>query len=154
MAGKFALTASLSLAALLMASAAALAAPEKIMTRDSPSYGTYLASESGQAVYLFTADSKDKSACEGACAKAWPPVMTSGAPEAGPGVDASLLGTIPRDGGMQVTYDGKPLYYFIRDTAAGMTAGEGITHFGGSWYLAAPNGKEIEKQAAKKTGSW
>jgi predicted lipoprotein with Yx(FWY)xxD motif len=145
MAAKPALTASLSLAVLLAASAAALAAPEKIVTRDSSSYGTYLTSEDGHAVYLFTADSKDKSACEGACAKAWPPVMTSGAPVAGPGVAASMLGTIPRDGGMQVTYDGMPLYYFIRDKTAGTTAGEGINHFGGSWYLVAPNGKEIQK---------
>lgn len=145
MAAKFALAASLSLAALLAASAAAFAAPEKIVTRDSSTYGTYLTSETGHAVYLFTADSKDKSACEGSCAKAWPPVMTSGAPVAGPGVDASMLGTISRDGSMQVTYDGKPLYYFIRDKTAGTTAGEGINHFGGSWYLVAPNGKGIQK---------
>jgi predicted lipoprotein with Yx(FWY)xxD motif len=151
---KVAVVASLSAGAVLMVSAAAFATPAKIVTRTSSSYGTYLAAKDGHAVYFFTADAKDKSACTADCAKAWPPVMTSGAPKAGRGVEASLLGTIPRNGGMQVTYDGKPLYYFVGDTSSKMAAGEGVNHFGGTWYLAAPNGKDIQKQAAKKGGGW
>ncbi|MGH7119705.1 MAG: COG4315 family predicted lipoprotein [Acetobacteraceae bacterium] len=136
---------SLTLGALLAASAAAPAAePEKLVTQHSASFGTYLSDDDGHAAYLFTADSKGKSVCEGACAKAWPPMMTSGAPVAGPGVDAKLLGTIPRGGGMQVTYDGMPLYYYVGDNGAGSTAGEGIKHFGGEWYLLAPNGGKID----------
>ena len=154
MIGRAAATASFSLAVLLAAGAAALAGPAKLVTRNNASYGTYLSDEDGHAIYLFTADSKSRSACQDACAKAWPPMMTSGAPVAGPGVNAALLGTIPRDGGMQVTYGGMPLYYFVGDKGAGSIAGQGINHFGGEWYLVAPNGQEIEKQAAKKTGSW
>jgi predicted lipoprotein with Yx(FWY)xxD motif len=153
MAAKAALAASLSLAALLATSAVALAGPEKLVTQNNASYGSYLSNDDGHAVYLFTADSKGKSACQGACAQAWPPMMTSGAPLAGAGVDASLLGAIPRDGGTQVTYAGRPLYYFAGDKRAGSTAGQGINHFGGAWYLVAPNGKEIEKEVAKKSGS-
>lgn len=144
MATKTAVTASLVLTALLASGATALAGPEKLVTQHSTSHGTYLSDDDGHAVYLFTADSNGKSACEGACAKAWPPMMTSGAPLAGPGVEAGLLGTIPRQGGMQVTYHGMPLYYFAGDKRAGSTAGQGINHFGGEWYLVAPNGREIE----------
>ncbi|MGH7156215.1 MAG: COG4315 family predicted lipoprotein, partial [Acetobacteraceae bacterium] len=86
------------------------------------------------------------SACNDACATAWPPMMTSGAPIAGTGVMGGMLGTIQRTGGSQVTYDGKPLYYFVGDHSAGTVAGQGITHFGGSWYLVSPRGMAVEKK--------
>jgi Secreted repeat of unknown function len=59
-------------------------------------------------------------------------------------VEASALGTIANGSAQQVTYDGHPLYYFIRDKSAGSTAGEGITHFGGSWYVLSPAGNGIQ----------
>jgi hypothetical protein len=59
-------------------------------------------------------------------------------------VEASALGTIANGSAQQVTYHGHPLYYFIRDKSAGSTAGEGITHFGGSWYVISPAGKGIQ----------
>ena len=56
-------------------------------------------------------------ACSGACAQAWPPLITKGAPKAGDGVKASLLGTTKRDDGtLEVTYDGHPLYYYAGDS--------------------------------------
>ena len=147
-------SASLALAALLVTGSAALAGPEEIVTRTGSAYGTYLADDDGHAVYLFTADGKGQSACHDACAKAWPPMMTSGAPIAGSGVNAAMLATTPRGGGTQVTYAGRPLYYFAGDKGPGSTAGQGISHFGGEWYLVGPNGKAIEKQTAKSSGSW
>lgn len=145
MALKSAVSASLALAVLLVTGSAALAGPEELVTRTSSAHGTYLADDDGHAVYLFTADGKGKSACHDACAKAWPPMMTSGAPISGSGVNAAMLTTIPRDGGMQVTYAGQPLYYFAGDKGPGNTAGQGISHFGGEWYLVGSNGKAIEK---------
>jgi predicted lipoprotein with Yx(FWY)xxD motif len=54
--------------------------------------------------------------CQGFCSLIWPPVLTSGRPEAGPGVDQDKLGvTVRQDGTRQVTYEGKPLYLFTRD---------------------------------------
>jgi predicted lipoprotein with Yx(FWY)xxD motif len=144
MAGKVVAAASLSLVVLLAATGAAFAEQEKLMTQKSSSNGTYLSDDEGHAVYMFTADSKDMSKCTDACAKAWPPMMTSGAPIAESGVNTALLGTIPRDGSMQVTYAGMPLYYFSGDKAAGTTAGQGIDHFGGKWYLVAPAGQKID----------
>ncbi|MGO9886826.1 MAG: hypothetical protein ACLP0L_02755 [Solirubrobacteraceae bacterium] len=90
----------------------------------------------------------------GTCAKAWPPLLTKGNPTAGSGVDASDLGTTTRsDGTEQVTYKGHPLYYFVADTSAGSTKGEGSDGFGAKWWLVAPSGSEITAGAASATTS-
>ena len=121
----------------------AWSASVEITVHDKAPFGTYLTDGSGRTVYMFTADTKNTSACSGACTTPWPPVLTTGAPTAGSGVQASALGTIKRGNEEQVTYDGMPLYYFARDKSAGSTAGEGINHFGGSWYVVSPSGKGI-----------
>jgi len=68
-------------------------------------------------VYTSSADTGNRSACQAACAAVyWPPVLTSGRPLAGPGVDQNAVGTMVRpDGSHQVTYNGKPLYLFFGD---------------------------------------
>jgi predicted lipoprotein with Yx(FWY)xxD motif len=109
--------------------------------------GTFLVDSSGRALYLFEADKGDKSTCNGACAAAWPPLTTDGAPKAGDGVQASLLGTTKRDDGkMEVTYDGHPLYYFANDTAPGDIKGQGVDAFGAEWYVVGSNGKKLEDE--------
>jgi predicted lipoprotein with Yx(FWY)xxD motif len=108
--------------------------------------GTYLTDGSGKSLYLFAADSGGKSVCNGSCAAAWPPLTSSGAPTAGSGATASMLTTIKRDdGSTQVVYNGHPLYYYIGDTAAGDTTGQGINMFGGLWWLVTPAGAAIQK---------
>jgi predicted lipoprotein with Yx(FWY)xxD motif len=108
--------------------------------------GTILVDAKGRSLYLWEADKSDKSACSGACAQAWPPLTTTAKPQAGSGVQASLLGTTKRDDGtMEVTYDGHPLYYFSGDSAPGDTAGQGNKGFGAEWYVVGPNGKKVEK---------
>ena len=65
-------------------------------------------------VYRLTND--DGRACQRFCALIWQPVLTSGMPAAGKGVDQHALGVVVRaDGTRQVTYHGKPLYLFISD---------------------------------------
>ena len=67
-----------------------------------------------------------------------------GKPIAGPGVRASLLGTTKRrDGKLEVTYGGHPLYYFVTDRKPGQTTGQGVNQFGGPWWVISPAGKEI-----------
>ena len=63
--------------------------------------------DTGQAIYLFDIEKTPTPECYDACAEAWPPVLTDGAPVAAGGARADLLGTSPRtDGSMQVTYAG------------------------------------------------
>ena len=107
--------------------------------------GMALVDEDGKALYLWEADKNGTSTCTGPCAAAWPPVTTSGAPQAGSGVDKSLLSTVKRtDGTEQVTYNGHPLYYFVGDTAAGMAKGQGSKAFGASWYVLNAKGSKID----------
>ena len=105
--------------------------------------GQTLVDGQGRTLYLFEADTAGRSNCHGACASAWPPYLSSGAPEAGTGVTGGLLGTIPGDGGTQVTYHGHPLYHYVGDSQPGDTAGQGLDQFGAKWYVVAPGGDRI-----------
>lgn len=107
--------------------------------------GRVLVDAKGRTLYLFAADSGTKSTCNSAaCVQYWPPVLTTGTPQAGAGVKGSLLGTTKRqDGTTEVTYAGHPLYYFISDNKAGDVSGQGINGFGGAWYVVSPSGMRI-----------
>jgi predicted lipoprotein with Yx(FWY)xxD motif len=118
------------------------------------SRGAFLTDGSGRAVYDFLADSKNKSACSGACAAAWPPVVVTGQPTAGGAVTASGLSTITRsDGTKQVTYEGRPLYYFAGDTGPGMAKGQGLNGFGHLWWLLTPTGASLTGNVTISGGS-
>lgn len=106
--------------------------------------GTYLTGASGRALYIWVADSNGKSSCSGACASAWPPLTTKAPPTAGGSALASDLGMITRtDGSKQVTYKGRPLYYYAGDTGAGTTNGQGSNQFGAKWWLISPSGGTV-----------
>jgi predicted lipoprotein with Yx(FWY)xxD motif len=107
-------------------------------------YGPVLFGPEQRAIYLFDKESSDTSRCYGACAEAWPPVLTEGSPEAGDGVDAKLLGTTARDdGSTQVTYDGRPLYYYV-DDPRGQILCHGVEEFGGVWLAVQPDGNAVQ----------
>ena len=106
--------------------------------------GRILVDSKGITLYDFPPDKGTTSVCYGACAALWPPLLTKGKPVAGPGVRASLLGTTKRkDGKLEVTYNGHPLYYFVSDRKPGQTTGQGVNQFGGPWWVLSPAGKEI-----------
>jgi predicted lipoprotein with Yx(FWY)xxD motif len=124
------------------ASAAPIQGVAISMTKGSK--GAYLTSSSGRALYLWVADTGDKSNCAGACASVWPPLLTRAAPVASSGVNAADLGTTTRsDGTKQVTYKGHPLYYYVSDTGPRQTTGQGSNSFGAKWWLVAPTGAAI-----------
>ena len=111
--------------------------------------GRVLVDSQGRTLYLFEADKNGKSACSGACASAWPPLIATGSAAAGTGAKAKLLSTTKRsDGTMQATYDGHPLYLYEGDSGAGQTNGEGSKAFGAEWYVLAPTGKKVEKEGS------
>jgi len=120
------------------------AAAATIMVATDAKPGTILVDGNGKTVYLFVADKGTASSCYTSCATIWPPVLTTGAPIAGTGATASLLGTTTRtDGKVEVTYAGHPLYYFVQDKKAGDTTGQGINGFGGLWWVLSPAGAAI-----------
>lgn len=96
----------------------------------------------GYTLYRFTKDKGTTSTCYGACAKQWPPLVTEGKPN---GVDVvrSKMGTTKRkDGTIQVTYFGSPLYTYIGDKVTGEVKGNGVEAFGGTWYALKANGQD------------
>ena len=108
--------------------------------------GTILVDSKGITLYDFVKDKGTTSVCYSACAALWPPLLTTGKPIAGPGVRASLLGTTKRkDGKLEVTYGGHPLYYFVTDRKPGQTTGQGVNQFGGPWWVLSAAGKEIHR---------
>ena len=112
----------------------------------SDALGTFLTDDKGMTLYLFTKDTPNTSVCYDKCATAWPPLLTNGKPAAGDGVDASKLGTTTRkDGATQVTYNGWPLYYYFKDSAAGDVTGQDV---GNVWFVVSSSGDKIEAAEA------
>jgi predicted lipoprotein with Yx(FWY)xxD motif len=103
--------------------------------------GTHLVDGEGHTLYLSVLDGEDESTCTADCTQLWQPVLVDGEPEAGEGIDESLLGSFERedDLGTQVTYDGMPLYRFVADDA-GDTNGHGLAE---RWFAVDVDGGAI-----------
>jgi predicted lipoprotein with Yx(FWY)xxD motif len=106
-------------------------------------FGSIVGDGRGQAVYVFDKERAGRSECYGDCARAWPPVLTRGRPVVGKGVRGRLLGTVRRRGGSrQVTYRGRPLYYYA-DDAPGRVLCHDVREFGGLWLVIRPDGRPV-----------
>jgi predicted lipoprotein with Yx(FWY)xxD motif len=118
------------------------ARPHLVMVAPT-AYGSALVDRHGFALYRFTHDTGVASTCYGACADAWPPYLVPGKLARG-SADGGLVGTIRRtDGRLQVTYAGHPLYRYIGDRRPRQVLCQGVTEFGGGWYVVAPSGHLI-----------
>ena len=114
------------------------------LTAKSSSYGRVLFDGRGHVLYAFTRDAKGRSACYGTCAKRWPVYFAKGGLTAGPGVKRTLLGTTKRrDGRRQVTYAGRPLYYYVGDRKPGQILCQNVSEFGGLWLVVRPDGTPV-----------
>ncbi|HEX5899381.1 MAG TPA: hypothetical protein VFY32_08270 [Solirubrobacteraceae bacterium] len=135
--------AATALAGFTAIASSATSRPATVKTGTS-ALGRIVVDGQSRTLYLFEKDRKGKSACAGACAQSWPPLLTKGAPKAASAAKASLLGTIKRsDGTTQVTYNEHPLYTFAGDQGKrGATKGEGLDAFGAKWYVVAAKGTE------------
>jgi len=104
--------------------------------------GEILVDSEGHPLYAFSGDGAGTPTCEGACAKAWPPLLDeNGEPQPSNGTGAARLGTVERaDGSTQVTYAGHPLYTFAGDKQPGEANGNGQSAFGGTWTALKGNG--------------
>ena len=105
--------------------------------------GMVLVDSNGMTLYDFHKDKGTTSSCYGPCAEGWPPMLTEGEPTVGNGASSSKLGTTERkDGTMQVTYAGHPLYTFVEDKKPGEANGNDVSAFGGQWYALKGSGEE------------
>jgi predicted lipoprotein with Yx(FWY)xxD motif len=110
------------------------------ITTAASEFGSMLFDRNGQAIYLFDKETKLRPQCYGACANAWPPVLTLGHPRAAGAVRETLLGTTERtDGSSQVTYAGHPLYYYAHEDPHQVLC-HNVTEFGGRWLVVTPDG--------------
>jgi predicted lipoprotein with Yx(FWY)xxD motif len=115
-----------------------------LTTQNSP-VGPILATGTGATLYDFVPDTPHHSACLNVgCVYQWPPLLVSSASQVGPGLSRSLVGTLRRpDGSTQLSYNGHPLYLYIRDVKPGEVEGQAIDQDGGLWYVLSPSGNEI-----------
>jgi predicted lipoprotein with Yx(FWY)xxD motif len=121
----------------------ASAADRATVTVRGSNFGRILFDGRGFALYAFTKD-RGRSACTGACARAWPPYVVKTQPTAGTGITASLLDTILRgNGSRQVTYAGKPLYYYVGDRERLQVLCQNVREFGGLWLVVRPTGATV-----------
>ena len=98
--------------------------------------GQVIVDSQSRTVYLYEPDGTSATSTVPAGIKAnWPPVVSSGSPVAGPGLDQSKL-----SGTAQIMYNGHLLYTFVGDTKAGDAVGQGL---GGVWFALDPAGDKI-----------
>ena len=102
-----------------------------VTSASSATLGAYLVGPTGLTLYTKTSDTANTSTCTGGCAASWPPLALAAGQQivAGAGVTGTLASFARADGSMQVTYNGLPLYYWVQDTKAGDTTGQGVGGF-------------------------
>jgi|GEM_PF-1413376 predicted lipoprotein with Yx(FWY)xxD motif len=109
-------------------------------TDGNATLGTYLIGYTGMTLYTYSKDTGSVSTCYDTCATNWPPYIVGAednVKQVKSGVSASKVGTTVRTGGsIQMTYDGKPLYFYAKDRPNTSDAtGQGV---GGVWYVVKP----------------
>jgi predicted lipoprotein with Yx(FWY)xxD motif len=120
------------------------------MTAKEP-FGEYVTDSAGRSLYMFEEDERGRSDCYEKCAEVWPPMIAKGETIGIEDVDKDLVGLIERkDGLMQITYNGMPLYYYVKDKGRpGSTTGHDVHDEFGEWYLVTTSGKKVAAPAAQ-----
>ncbi len=112
--------------------------PALLQVVNLPKYGQVLVTSKRMTLYALSSEAGGKVTCKGACLKFWPPLLVGAAAKSvslGPGV-VGTIGFMKRSATTkQVTFDGYPLYQFVKDTRPGQTFGMGVKAFGGTWGL-------------------
>ena len=130
-----------------------------ISAKSVPGVGTVLVNGQGQALYMLTSEKGGKITCTQAngCTQAWPEtLLANGATvaTAGSGVQSTLLGTVKdATGNLEVTYNHWPLYTFSGDPGPGVAKGQGLTSFGGTWYVLNGSGNPVTSSPSGNASS-
>jgi predicted lipoprotein with Yx(FWY)xxD motif len=116
-----------------LVAAALMTAPA--VTVHNSAYGRIVFDGRGYVLYAFTRDGHGPSRCYGACAKAWPPYIVKTRPS------GAHLGVVRRrSGALQLTYAGRPLYYYVGDRKPGQILCQNVSEYGGRWLVVGPDG--------------
>lgn len=138
---KTVVTVSIVLSLAIVGAALASAQGGTAVVLRKTSLGKVLTTSKNYVLYVYTPDGKNKSHCYTTCAATWTPLLTAGKPLVGKGLKKALLSTTKRkDGTIQVTYHGHPLYTYVGDTAALQTNGEGVN---GIWFVLNAVGNRV-----------
>ena len=133
------LSVALGVVGLLLAAPAFARTPRPTVVVKGSAYGRILFDGRGFVLYGFTRDARGRSACSGACARAWPPYIVKAPPH-----PTRFLGTTKRaDGSLQVTYAGRPLYYDVGYNGPGVIRCQNVTEFCGVWLVQRPTGQPV-----------
>ena len=109
---------------------------QTVVIAQSAARGTILTGANGKTLYVFDGDNPNTSNCNTGCIEAWPALLLAAGDAVAPPALTGVLTTFTRtDGGRQVAYEGRPLYFFTGDVQAGDTTGDGV---GGVWHVAQP----------------
>jgi predicted lipoprotein with Yx(FWY)xxD motif len=103
-----------------------------------------LVDAAGRTLYTFDGDKDGKSACNGACAAAWPPGQATA--ETARSADFSIIAR--EDGTDQWTFKGKPLYRFAGDARPGDVNGDNEGGVARGAQCAAAAGEPIRRRDA------
>ena len=130
------------------APASASASAVTISVKSVPGVGNVLVNGQGKTLYMLTSEQGGKITCTASsgCTKVWPEttVATGTKATAGSGVQSALLGTVTgASGSPEVTYNNWPLYTFAGDPGPGVAKGQGLTNFGGTWYVLSAAGNPV-----------
>ena len=125
------------------ATATAPVATEVGLQLSDSSLGKIVTDTAGMTIYMFDKDTQGSgtSTCSGACLSAWPAVPGGDAAPMLTGVTGEVTTITGTDGKPQLALNGWPLYYYVSDSAAGDTTGQGV---GGVWWVVAPDGSKIQ----------
>jgi len=140
-------------------SGAAAPAGTVLHTATAPAGSTLLVDSDGKTLYAADQEASGAVKCTGGCLQFWHPLTTTMRTPRAAGLPSARLGTLQRKdiGAAQVTFDGKPLYTFKLDTAAGTTKGDGFMDaFGGTsfdWRAVTVDGSSAGTSTGSSGGS-
>jgi plastocyanin len=120
-----------------------------------------LVNAQGMTLYVFAPDKPNKSVCYDKCAAFWPPALVpkgTTVPATMPGIAGKLGVTIRTGGARQLTFDGAPLYTFVKDKKPGDMTGQGLDISGGYWWavvaVASPSSSSSSSSGSGYTGRY
>ena len=118
--------------------------PKWLETRHIDGLGDFVVDGTGRAVYASSADTATGATCYDQCADTFLPILTEDTPAGGIGIQVAAADTLARrDGSLQLTYQGRPLYWYAGDQMPRAIGGHGVELFGADWFLITPAGDPV-----------